>query len=171
VQAGSLLAPVRLPVPVAPTYGVGTLVVRDADEPAVARAAARHAALREVLQRAPLSLRFSPEPGLHPLDEEPSQPQMERLAELMAVGLVASLQARWKEVRALAAVLGEIGEELGDDPVHPETRERLERCERRLMALRDSLVASLGAIELPEPDEQEDVRPVRELALQLAGRR
>jgi hypothetical protein len=66
VQAGSLLARVRLPVPVAPTYGVGTLVVRDADEPAVARAAARHAALREVLQRAPLSLRFCPEPGLHP---------------------------------------------------------------------------------------------------------
>jgi hypothetical protein len=87
----------------------------------------------------------------------------EELSERLRSQLAVNIALRWRELRALEAVLDEIAGELeGEDPLHPEARARLGETRQRLLALHETVAGYREACELRAPEPAE-VAAVREL--------
>ncbi|MHB8376666.1 MAG: hypothetical protein ACYDEB_06890 [Dehalococcoidia bacterium] len=80
----------------------------------------------------------------------------EELAEVVRRALVEGIARRWRELRSLDIVLEEIAAEVdGEDVLHPEARELLERTRAQLRALPEAVTGYGGTCELAEPDAAE----------------
>jgi hypothetical protein len=99
-------------------------------------------------------------------EKEPAR--AEELSERLRGQLAHNIALRWRELRALEAVLDEIAVEVnGEDPLHPEARARLDDTRQRLLALHETVTGYRGTCELREPEPAE-VAAVRTL-LQRRG--
>jgi hypothetical protein len=78
--------------------------------------------------------------------------------DVVAEGLVEGIREmwpqRWRELRASEIIVAEIAEEFdGEDPLHIEVRELLEKCRADLLDLQDLLERYTGKLAQEEPEE------------------
>jgi hypothetical protein len=92
-----------------------------------------------------------------PLDltDVPLEPKTEiDKLRLIAVIVRDNLASAWSQLRAVDVVVGEVADDLGDDPLRPAIRECLDDALGRCGELRDELVSHVGAWELPSDIEE-----------------
>ncbi len=74
------------------------------------------------------------------------------MADALRSQLGEGIAANWRQLGALEQVLTEIAEEVdGEDPLHPEVRELLDKCRAQLLELRDKLQPYTGSLRQEEP--------------------
>jgi hypothetical protein len=142
------------PVPVWPEWGKGYDVLPDDQAERVERLKKERLHAWEAVSRSPTS------PILEFLEEKLGRrvtERQERWDEAM-VALRESLREGipwcWQELRAAEAVLDEVAQELGEDPLLPPVRQVLDKTRNDLVELHALLRFVDADCDLPEPDEE-----------------
>ena len=142
------------PVPVRPDWGNGYDVLPDDQAERVERLKKERLDAQEAVSRSPTS------PLLEFLEDRLGRrvtERQERWDEAMAAlreSLREGIPWCWQELRAAEAVLDEVAEELGEDPLLPPVRQVLDKTRNDLVELHALLRFVDAEAELPEPDEE-----------------
>jgi len=142
------------PVPVRPEWGKGYDVLPDDQAERVeSLKKARHRA-QEAISRSPASpiLEFLEEKLGHQVTER--QERWDEAMAALAERLREGVPWCWQELRAVEAVLDEVAEEFGEDPLLPPVRELLDKTHQDLVELKPLLGFVDVEVDLPEPDEE-----------------
>jgi len=154
INAGSFYDWLGEPVPVCPDWGVSYDVMPDDQAGRVERLKKERLDAQEAISRSPTS------PLLELLEEKLGRrvtERQERWDEAMAAlreSLREGIPWCWQELRAAEAVLDEVAEELGEDPLLPPVRQVLDKTRNDLVELHALLRFVDAEAELPEPDEE-----------------
>jgi hypothetical protein len=154
INAGSFYDWLGEPVPVSPNWGNGYDVLPDGQAERVERLKKERLDAQEAVSRSPTS------PLLACLEERLGHrvtERQERWDEAMAAlreSLREGIPWCWQELRAAEAVLDEVAEELGEDPLLPPVRQVLDKTRNDLVELHALLRFVDAEAELPEPDEE-----------------
>jgi hypothetical protein len=142
------------PVPVWPEWGKGYDVLPDDQAERVERLKKERLHAWEAVSRSPTS------PILEFLEEKLGRrvtERQERWDEAMAAlreSLREGIPWCWQELRAAEAVLDEVAQELGEDPLLPPVRQVLDKTRNDLVELHALLRFVDADCDLPEPDEE-----------------
>jgi hypothetical protein len=154
INAGSFYDWLGQPVPVCPDWGKGYDVLPDDQAERVESLKKARLRAQEAVSRSPTS------PIQEFLEEHLGRrvtERQERWDEAMAAlreSLREGVQSSWQEVRAVEAVLAEVAEEFGEDPLLPPVRQVLDKTHQDLVELQPLLGFVDVEAELPEPDEE-----------------
>jgi hypothetical protein len=170
VSAGSFYDWLGEEMPVSPGWGFGFDVRPDGEAEEVARRRKERDAAQDAFAGCPRL------PPLH-FDDWPeflnyaasfrAKGELDELVDLHISLLREGIEKRWREQRAIEAMVAEAQEAFdGEDPCVPDVRHVIDHTREALVDLHRSLLQYVEPFELPEPDEEtlEAVRALYERA-------